>query len=160
MAAILIVDDSPSMRRMVSFTLKEAGHQVSEAEDGHHALDAAARVPVDLVVSDMNMPGITGIELVGALRRLPAFGSKPILMLTTETSDEAKQQAQAAGADGWIVKPFNPERLVAVVDKVLGRLAVMASAPEKSIPEKSIAEKSIPERPIAEESIGNKGERS
>lgn len=124
MAAILIVDDSTSMRRMVAFTLKEAGHQVSEAEDGSRALDTASRTAIDLVVSDMSMPGMSGIELVGALRRLPAFGAKPILMLTTETSDEAKQQAQAAGADGWIVKPFNPERLVAVVDKVLGRLAV------------------------------------
>jgi two-component system chemotaxis response regulator CheY len=131
MAAILIVDDSPSMRRMVSFTLKEAGHQVSEAEDGRGALDAAAQVAVDLVVSDMNMPGMSGIELVGALRELPAFGRKPILMLTTETSDEAKRQAQAAGADGWIIKPFNPERLVAVVDKVLGRLAVMSPRQDK-----------------------------
>lgn len=126
MAAILIVDDSPSMRRMVAFTLKEAGHEVSEAEDGRQALGIAEGRPAGLVISDMNMPGMTGIELVGALRKLPAYRHTPILMLTTETSDEMKQQARAAGADGWIVKPFNPERLIAVVDKVLGRIGAAA----------------------------------
>lgn len=120
MAAILIVDDSPSMRRMVSFALSEAGHRVTEAEDGRNALATASREAADLVVSDMNMPGMSGIELVGELRRLPAYRSIPILMLTTETSDDMKSRARSAGASGWIVKPFDPERLIGIVNRLLG----------------------------------------
>ena len=128
MAAILIVDDSPSMRRMVAMTLKTAGHEISEAEDGRQALGAAELRGVDLVVSDMNMPGMTGIELVGALRRLPAYRRTPILMLTTETSQDMKDRARTAGASGWIVKPFDPEQLLAVVDKVLARAGAATAA--------------------------------
>jgi two-component system chemotaxis response regulator CheY len=120
MAEILIVDDSPSMRRMVAFALAEAGHKVREAEDGQKALALAKGGPADLVVSDMNMPGMNGIELVGQLRRLPAYRSTPILMLTTETSEDMKGQARSAGANGWIVKPFDPERLIGIVSRLLG----------------------------------------
>ncbi|MDX9739882.1 MAG: response regulator [Gammaproteobacteria bacterium] len=120
MAAILIVDDSPSMRRMVAFALTEAGHLVTEAEDGRKALALAERAAADLVVSDMNMPGMNGIELVGELRRLPAYRSTPILMLTTETSDDMKGKARSAGASGWIVKPFDPDRLIGIVSRLLG----------------------------------------
>jgi two-component system chemotaxis response regulator CheY len=119
MAAILIVDDSPSMRRMVAFALTEAGHQVTEAEDGSKALALAESCAADLVVSDMNMPGMNGIELVGKLRCLPAYRSTPILMLTTETSDDMKGEARNAGASGWIVKPFDPERLIGIVSRLL-----------------------------------------
>lgn len=121
MAAILIVDDSPSMRRMVAFALSEAGHRVTEAEDGRNALETASRQAADLVVSDMNMPGMSGIELVDELRRLPAYRSIPILMLTTETSDDMKSRARSAGASGWIVKPFDPERLIGIVNRLLGK---------------------------------------
>jgi len=121
MASILIVDDSPSMRRMVGFTLTEAGHDITEAADGEQALAAAARAPGDLVLTDLNMPGMGGLELIARLRAMPEYRRIPILILTTESSDGMKEQAKAAGADGWIVKPFNPERLIAVVDKVLRR---------------------------------------
>lgn len=121
MASILIVDDSPSMRRMVAVTLRAAGHDVTEAEDGRQALSAAGLNPVDIVISDMNMPGMTGIELVEALRHLNMHRHTPILMLTTETSEDMKNRARNAGASGWLVKPFDPAQLVAVVDKVLAR---------------------------------------
>lgn len=123
MASILIVDDSPSMRRMVSATLRTAGHDVGEAEDGSRALTAAGMRPFDIVISDMNMPGMTGIELVEALRRQGTHRHIPILMLTTETSEDMKNRARNAGASGWLVKPFDPEQLIAVVDKVLARRA-------------------------------------
>jgi two-component system chemotaxis response regulator CheY len=120
MAEILIVDDSPSMRRMVSAALTEAGHKVREAEDGNKALALARSGAADLVVSDMNMPGMNGIELVGQLRSLPAYRTTPILMLTTETSEDMKGRARNAGANGWIVKPFDPDRLVGIVSRLLG----------------------------------------
>lgn len=120
MAEILIVDDSPSMRRMVSAALTEAGHKVREAEDGNKALALARSGAADLVVSDMNIPGMNGIELVGQLRSLPAYRTTPILMLTTETSEDMKGRARNAGANGWIVKPFDPDRLVGIVSRLLG----------------------------------------
>jgi two-component system, chemotaxis family, chemotaxis protein CheY len=120
MATILAVDDSASMRRMVSFTLKSAGHDVIEAEDGDAAFSKAQEKTVDLVVTDVNMPNLDGISLIKELRSLPDYKFVPILMLTTESSEEKKQQGRAAGATGWIVKPFNPERFIAIVQKVLG----------------------------------------
>ncbi len=120
MAKILAVDDSTSMRQMVTFTLKGAGYEVVEAADGVEALDKAKAQKFDLVLSDVNMPKMDGITLIRELRTLPAFKFTPILMLTTESAGEKKQEGKAAGATGWIVKPFNPEQLLATINKVLG----------------------------------------
>ncbi|MFT5717071.1 MAG: two-component system chemotaxis response regulator CheY [Oleiphilaceae bacterium] len=120
MATILAVDDSASMRQMVSFTLKGAGYTVIEAEDGQKALDKAKGSAVDLVLTDVNMPVMDGIELVRNLRTLPAYKFTPILMLTTESAGDKKVQGKNAGATGWLVKPFNPEQLLATIKKVMG----------------------------------------
>lgn len=119
MAKILAVDDSASMRQMVSFTLKSAGHDVQEAEDGVDALNKAKAGSFDLVISDINMPNMDGISLIRELRGLPNFKFTPILMLTTESSSDKKSEGKAAGATGWIVKPFNPDQLLATIGKVL-----------------------------------------
>ncbi len=120
MATILAVDDSASMRQMVSFTLKGAGYNVIEAEDGQKALDKAKVSAVDLVLTDVNMPVMDGIELVKNLRTLPDYKFTPILMLTTESAGDKKVQGKNAGATGWLVKPFNPEQLLATIKKVMG----------------------------------------
>lgn len=120
MATILAVDDSASMRQMVSFTLKGAGYDVIEAEDGQKALDKAKGVVVDLVLTDVNMPVMDGIELVKNLRTLPDYKFTPILMLTTESTGDKKMQGKNAGATGWLVKPFNPEQLITTIKKVMG----------------------------------------
>ncbi len=120
MARILAVDDSASMRQMVSFTLKGAGHEVMEAADGVEALKVAqAESAFDLVISDINMPNMDGICLIKELRQLPSFKFIPILMLTTESGVDKKSEGKAAGATGWIVKPFNPDQLLATIGKVL-----------------------------------------
>lgn len=120
MATILAVDDSASMRQMVSFTLKGAGYTVIEAGDGQQALDLAKKSSVDLVLSDVNMPVMDGIELCKNLRGLPDYKFTPILMLTTESAGDKKMEGKAAGATGWLVKPFNPDQLLATIKKVLG----------------------------------------
>jgi two-component system, chemotaxis family, chemotaxis protein CheY len=120
MATILAVDDSASMRQMVAFTLKGAGHTVLEAEDGQAALDAIKGKKVDVVVTDVNMPRMDGITLVKSLRTLSEYKFTPILLLTTESSDNKKAEGKAAGATGWLVKPFNPEQLLATIKRVLG----------------------------------------
>ncbi len=117
---ILAVDDSASMRQMVNFTLRGAGFEVDEANDGNMALAAVQKKQYDLVLSDINMPGMDGIQLVTALRKLPNYKFVPILMLTTESGADKKTQGKAAGATGWIVKPFNPEQLLKTVKRVLG----------------------------------------
>lgn len=120
MAKILAVDDSASMRQMVSFTLKGAGHEVYEASDGAEALKVAkSKGSVDLVISDINMPNMDGISLIKELRQLPDYKFTPILMLTTESGADKKGEGKAAGATGWIVKPFNPDQLLATIGKVL-----------------------------------------
>ena len=119
MASILAVDDSSSMRQMVSFTLKQAGHEVQEAADGVEALELAKRNSFNLVISDVNMPNMDGISLITELRKLAPYKFVPILMLTTESSMDKKSQGKAAGATGWIVKPFNPDQLLATIKKVL-----------------------------------------
>ena len=119
MAHILIVDDSNTMRQMVSFTLTSVKHTVVEAENGVEALKQAQNNKFDLVIADVNMPEMNAIELVKALRELPPYKFTPILMLTTESQLEKKQEGKAAGATGWIVKPFNPEALLNVLGKVL-----------------------------------------
>ncbi len=120
MATILAVDDSASMRQMVAFTLKGAGHTVTDAADGQQALNIAKTQSFDLVLTDINMPIMDGITLTKELRALPAYRFTPILVLTTEAGMDKKQQGRAAGATGWLVKPFNPDQLLATVRKVLG----------------------------------------
>ncbi|MFV1873225.1 MAG: response regulator [Oleiphilus sp.] len=119
MATILAVDDSTSIRQMVSFTLKTAGHDVIEAADGVEALDKAKQSQIDLVISDVNMPKMDGIELVKQLRALPSYKFTPILMLTTESGSDKKKEGRSAGATGWLVKPFNPDQLLATIYKVI-----------------------------------------
>jgi two-component system chemotaxis response regulator CheY len=119
MPLILAVDDSPSMRKMVSFTLSGAGYQVVEAIDGVDAFEKAMSQSFDLVLTDQNMPRLDGLGLTRKLREHPQFKSIPILMLTTESSDLMKQAGRAAGATGWLVKPFDPARLIEVIKKVI-----------------------------------------
>lgn len=120
MTSILAVDDSPSMRQMVTFTLKSAGFDVTEAEDGAQALEKAKAGSFNLVLADVNMPNMDGISLVRELRQLPEYKFTPLLILTTESGQDKKAEGKQAGATGWLVKPFNPEQLVATVQKVLG----------------------------------------
>jgi len=120
MAKILAVDDSASMRQMVSFTLSGAGHEVIEAVDGAEALNKAKGMQVDLVLTDVNMPNMDGINLIRELRTLPDYKFTPILTLTTESAPEKKQEGKTAGATGWIVKPFSPDQLLSTIQKVLG----------------------------------------
>jgi len=119
MHSILAVDDSASMRQMVSFTLKSAGYNVIEAVDGQDALDKAGGRSFDLVLTDQNMPRMDGISLTKKLRETAQFKSTPILILTTESSDQMKQAGRAAGATGWLVKPFDPNKLIEVIQKVI-----------------------------------------
>jgi len=128
MTSILAVDDSQSMRQIVSFTLKAAGYEVVEAVDGEDAYDKACRRPFQLVLTDQNMPRLDGIGLTRRLRGHRDFATTPILILTTESSDQMKQAGRAAGADGWLVKPFDPNRLAEVVQKVLDRARARAEA--------------------------------
>ena len=114
----LTVDDSKTMRDTVTFTLKGAGFEVIEAEDGKHALTVLNGSKVDVIITDLNMPNMNGIELIKALRADNNYKFTPILMLTTEADDTKKQEGKSVGATGWIVKPFNPEKLVQVVQKV------------------------------------------
>ncbi len=120
MASILIVDDSASMRQMVSFTLKGAGYEVVEATDGMVALEIAKTRAFGLILTDVNMPNMDGISLIRELRNLSDYKFTPILMLTTESGVDRKQEGKVAGATGWIVKPFDPERLLDTIQKVLG----------------------------------------
>lgn len=118
---ILIVDDSASIRQMVTFTLTGAGYDVIEAVDGRDALEKLSGAPdVRMIVTDLSMPSLDGIELIRAVRGGTSHRFIPIVMLTTESLESKKQEGKAAGATGWIVKPFRPEQLVAVVKKVLG----------------------------------------
>ncbi len=119
MRKILIVDDSASMRQMVGFTLRDGGYEVFEAEHGQDALDKLKTTTVDLILTDLNMPVMDGITLIQEVRKQPAMKLKPILMLTTEGLAARKEQAKAAGATGWLVKPFEPEKLLSTVSKVL-----------------------------------------
>lgn len=116
---IMTVDDSASMRQMISFTLTQAGHQVIEACDGCDALKKLGGAAPDMVITDLNMPNMDGIELIRQARLLPTLKYTPIIMLTTESQDDKKQAGKAAGATGWIVKPFKAEQLTGVVSKLL-----------------------------------------
>jgi two-component system chemotaxis response regulator CheY len=117
---ILAVDDSPSMREMVAAVLRDSGYQVVEAEDGVKALEVARSQSVDVVLTDQNMPNMDGLSLVRNLRNLPAYKDTPIMMLTTESSAEMKQKGRDAGATGWMVKPFDPDKLVRMLKALIG----------------------------------------
>lgn len=116
---ILVVDDSVSIRQMVSFTLKSAGYEPDEAADGQAALNKAKIATYDLVFTDQNMPIMDGLTLIRSLRALASYKRTPILMLTTEAGDDMKNKGREAGATGWLVKPFDPQKLLQVVSKVL-----------------------------------------
>ena len=118
-AKILIVEDSRSMRRIVRSALESDGYQVAESEDGRQALNALREVAPHLIITDINMPEVDGISLVREIRRLPSFRFTPVLILTTESGDDMKESGRAAGATGWIVKPFDPDQLRQVVAHVL-----------------------------------------
>jgi two-component system chemotaxis response regulator CheY len=120
MKMILCVDDSASMRQMVKLTLSGAGYQIEEAGNGAEGLTKAQAKPANMVLTDLNMPVMNGLEFIRELRKLPTYKGVPIVFLTTESDAGIKQQAKEAGATGWITKPFQQEQLLAVVKKVLG----------------------------------------
>lgn len=119
MKRIMTVDDSATIRQMVALTLRDAGYEVVEAVDGRDALNRLAKESVDMLITDLNMPNLDGVGLIRAVRHDPANRFIPIIMLTTESHDSKKQEGKAAGASGWIVKPFKPEQLLGVVKMVL-----------------------------------------
>lgn len=118
---ILTVDDSASIRLTTRVTLSNAGYSVTEAVDGLDGLNKLKAGAYDLVVTDLNMPNMDGLTMIRELRKLPAHAGVPVIFLTTESDGELKQQAKAAGATGWLTKPFDPENLVKIAKKVLGR---------------------------------------
>lgn len=118
-ATIMTVDDSPSMRMLLRAALTDMGYDVTEAEDGQQALERLDGGLPDLLITDINMPNLDGFGLIERLRANPDNRALPILVLTTESSDEKKQRARAAGATGWIVKPFHPDKLAAAIRRVL-----------------------------------------
>jgi len=117
---IMTVDDSASIRQMVSFTLKTAGYETIEAVDGVDALTKLNGKVVHMIITDLNMPNLDGIGLIKKIRANPDYKFIPIVLLTTESQDSKKAEGKQAGATGWIVKPFTPEKLVAVIKKVIG----------------------------------------
>jgi len=119
MAEILAVDDSRAILSLITHILQNAGHTVHAYPSGTEALEFARSQAVDLVLSDVNMPGMTGISLVSKLRRLPNYETTPVLMITTETADYKKQKSKSMGANGWVQKPFTEETLLAATDKML-----------------------------------------
>jgi len=120
MKTILTVDDSPSIRQMLAYVLANSGYRVLEAADGEEGLALAQAHAVDLVLTDHNMPKMDGVTLTKALRALPAYRKVPIMMLSTESSPELKQAGREAGATGWMVKPFDPDKLLEMLRKALG----------------------------------------
>jgi two-component system chemotaxis response regulator CheY len=120
-ASILTVDDSPSLRMAIRIALTGAGYSVTEAGDGQEGLQKATSGQYDMIVTDLNMPIMDGLTMIRELRKSPAQCGTPIIFLTTESDDAMKQQAKAAGATGWLVKPFVPEQLIKIAKKVLGR---------------------------------------
>ncbi|MCP4115618.1 MAG: response regulator [Desulfobacteraceae bacterium] len=116
---IMTVDDSASVRQMVAFTLKNAGYEVVEAVDGKDALAKLAGTKVNMIITDLNMPNMDGIEMIRNARAMAQYKFIPIILLTTESQNDKKKEGKKAGATGWIIKPFKPEQLLAVVKKVL-----------------------------------------
>ena len=116
---IMVVDDSLSIRQVVSIALKQAGYDVIEGVDGVDALKKLTGQKVNLIISDVNMPNMDGITFVRELKTRPAYKFTPVLMLTTESQEDKKEQGKAAGARAWMVKPFKPEGLLAAVQKLV-----------------------------------------
>ncbi|MET7419084.1 response regulator [Dactylosporangium sp. NPDC005555] len=116
---ILIVDDSASVRQVVTIALRGAGYEVVAATDGKDALQQLDGRRIHLIISDVNMPNMDGITLVGEVKKLPNYRFTPIIMLTTESQEEKKRQAQAAGAKAWVTKPFQPDQMLAAVSKLV-----------------------------------------
>ena len=116
---IMVVDDSISVRQVVGMALENAGYEVIEAEDGQDALKKLTGTKIHLIISDVNMPNMNGIEFVKAAKQLPAYKFTPIIMLTTESGEDKKVQGQAAGAKAWVVKPFQPAQLLNAVSKLI-----------------------------------------
>ena len=123
MADILVVDDSRSIRDLIEAILNDSGHAVVTAEDGNQAMDLARNHEVDLVLTDQNMPGMSGTSLVHKLRRLDHYKDIPIIMVTTERGEFTKEKAKTLGANGWLQKPFDADRLTKAVDSMLARFA-------------------------------------
>ena len=119
MARILVVDDSPSLRQMLQIILQNSGHDVVCAEDGKQAIDMATEQQFELVLSDFNMPQLTGPEFITMLRLLPQYRFTPVLLLTTETDEDKKNLGRVSGASGWLKKPFDPEQLIDTVNSLL-----------------------------------------
>ena len=116
---IMIVDDSASLRQVVGISLRSAGYDVLEGSDGADALKKLTGQKVHLIISDVNMPNMDGISMVKEIKKLPAYKFTPIVMLTTESANAKKTEGQAAGAKAWMLKPFNPPQLLAVVQKLV-----------------------------------------
>ena len=116
---ILVVDDSASVRQVVSIALKGAGYDVIQGSDGKDALKQLDGKRIHLIISDVNMPNMDGITFVAEAKKLPAYKFTPIIMLTTESQEEKKRQAQAAGAKAWVTKPFQPEQMLNAVAKLI-----------------------------------------
>ena len=116
---VLVVDDSTTIRQMVTFVLKHAGFSVIEGSDGQDALERLGDARVDLVITDLNMPRMDGISMIRLLRARPVSKYTPVVMLTTESQESKRQEGRAAGATAWMVKPFQPDKLLAVIAKVL-----------------------------------------
>ena len=118
---IMTVDDSASIRQMISFTLQKAGYKILAAVDGVDAVNKLESAEVHMMITDLNMPNMDGISLIKSVRKMPQYKYVPIIMLTTESENSKKQEGKEAGATGWIVKPFKPDQLIAVTQKVLGQ---------------------------------------
>jgi two-component system chemotaxis response regulator CheY len=116
---IMVVDDSATILQVLSFTLEDAGFEVSEAANGQDALEKLSEGPLDMLITDLNMPKLDGIELIREVRKIPEYRFMPILMLTTESQETKKQLGKEAGASAWLVKPFKPEQLLSVINMVL-----------------------------------------
>ena len=124
MANILVADDSKTMRDVIESVLTNAGHQVTTVNDGNEALVTAKKNTFDLILSDIYMPGKTGISLVASLRRLPDYESRPILLITTEDSEHMKRKSRDLGANGWLTKPIDATRLLTAVSKTLAKFDI------------------------------------
>lgn len=120
MKTVLTVDDSPSIRRMIAMTLQDAGYDVVEATDGLDGLEKVRARVFDAIITDQNMPNLDGLGFIRALRALPNGQGVPVIVLSTDDADALKAQARAAGALGWMIKPFSQDKLLAVIRKVLG----------------------------------------
>ncbi len=116
---ILVVDDSVSMRQLISMTLTDASYEVTQAEDGQHALELCQQRGFDAIFTDQNMPRMDGLTLIQTLRKAARFQRTPIVMITTESGDDMKAKGRSAGATGWIIKPFEPNKLLMVMNKIL-----------------------------------------